>query len=168
MLAPTPPVPNNFWDLAMAYACRTHSFNFNNRINDSPYHYVYGEHIDIKDLHPFWAHCHVYIPLKLRQGKLNSPRAYKAHFVGYNFSTLMFPTILLLKTIRTDCMVKFAALKMFSLIRRMTSDQTLLYLLKKLFDHHLFFLFFLHLYNLMLQCFQHYMIVTTLFPLPRQ
>ena len=81
----------------MAYACRTHSSNFNKRINDSPYHYVYGEHIDIKDLHPFWARCYVYIPLKLRQGKLNSPRAYKADFVGYNFSTIMFPNYLVVE-----------------------------------------------------------------------
>ena len=38
MLAPTPPIPNKFWDLAMAYACRTHSLIYNKRINDSPYH----------------------------------------------------------------------------------------------------------------------------------
>ena len=81
----------------MAYACRTHSLNYNKRINDSPYHYVYGEHIDIKDLHPFWSLCYVYIPLKLRQGKLNAPRAYKAHFVGYNFSTIMFPNYLVVE-----------------------------------------------------------------------
>ena len=97
MLAPNPPVPNKFWDLAMAYACRTQSFNPNKRLNDSPYHYVHGEHIDIKDLHPFWARCYVHIPLKYRKGKLNSPRAYKAHFVGYNFSTILFPNYLVIE-----------------------------------------------------------------------
>ena len=97
MQAPTPHVPDAFWDLAMAYACRTHSFNYNKRLNDSPYHYVYNQHIDIKQLHPFWARCYVYIPLKNRAGKLNSPRAYKAHFVGYNFSTIMFPNYLVVE-----------------------------------------------------------------------
>lgn len=97
MLAPTPTVPNKFWDLAMAYACRTQSFNYNKRLNDSPYHYVYGQHIDIKQLHPFWARCYVYIPLKDRERKLNSPQAYKAHFVGYNFSTIMFPNYLVVE-----------------------------------------------------------------------
>ena len=70
--APTPHVPDSFWDLAMAYACRTHSFKYNKRLNDSPYHYVYNRHIDIKQLHPFWAFCYVYIPLKNRTRKLNS------------------------------------------------------------------------------------------------
>ena len=96
MVAPTPRVPDIFWDLAMAYACRTHSFNYK-RLNDSPYHYVHNQNIDIKQLHPFWARCYVYIPLKNRREKLSSPRAYKAHFVGYNFSTIMFPNYLVVE-----------------------------------------------------------------------
>lgn len=97
MLAPTPPVPQRFWDLAMAYACHTMSFNYNSRIQDSPYHYIHGQHVDIKLLHPFWSICYVYIPLKHREGKLGSPRAYIAHFVGYNFSTIMFPNYLVIE-----------------------------------------------------------------------
>ena len=42
MLAPTPPVPQKYWDLGMAYACVTHSFNYNHRINTSPYHFNTG------------------------------------------------------------------------------------------------------------------------------
>ena len=97
MLAPTTPVPQRFWDFAMAYACHTMSFNYNSRIKDSPYHFLHHQHVDIKQLHPFWSICYVYIPLKNRVGKLGSPRAYKAHFVGYNFSTIMFPNYLVLE-----------------------------------------------------------------------
>ena len=57
MLAPTPPVPQKFWDLAMAYACTTHSFNYNHRINTSPYHFNTGRHVDVKELHSFWSRC---------------------------------------------------------------------------------------------------------------
>ena len=50
MLAPTPPVPQKYWDLAMAYACVTHSYH---RINTSPYYFNTGSHVDVKELHPF-------------------------------------------------------------------------------------------------------------------
>ena len=98
MLAPKPPVPQRYWDLAMAYACHTMSFNLNDRIKDSPYHFIHGEHINIKHLHPFWAACYVYIPVKHRE-KLGSPRAYIAHFVGYNFSSIMFPNYLVIEVL---------------------------------------------------------------------
>jgi hypothetical protein len=49
MLAPVPRVPQRYWDLAMAYACHTMSFNCNSRINDSPYHYLH----ECRFLHSF-------------------------------------------------------------------------------------------------------------------
>jgi hypothetical protein len=55
MLNPFPSVSAKYWDLAMTYACDTHSFNSNSRINDSPYHYITGRHIDVTQLHPFFA-----------------------------------------------------------------------------------------------------------------
>ena len=97
MLARNPGVPKRFWDLAMAYVCTTMSFNPSARLNDSPYHHIYGEHIDIEQLHPFWSVCYVYIPLKNRPGKIASPRAYKAHFVGYNFTSIIFPNYLVIE-----------------------------------------------------------------------
>ena len=60
MLAPTPNVPPKYWCLAMSYACTTQSFNYAPRIDDSPYHFTTGQHVDIKHLHPFWARCYVH------------------------------------------------------------------------------------------------------------
>jgi hypothetical protein len=53
---------------------------------------VYGQHVNIKHLHPFWARCWVFIALEDRKGKLGFPRAYKAHFVGYESSGTLKPT----------------------------------------------------------------------------
>ena len=92
MLAPSPPVPQQFWELAMTYTCVTHSFNYNHRINDSPYHYITGSAIDVKQLHPFWARCYVHIPLKDRNSKIGCPRAYNAHFVGYDYTSTLTKT----------------------------------------------------------------------------
>ena len=92
MLAPSPPVPQQYWELAMTYTCVTHSFNYNHRINDSPYHYITGSAIDVKQLHPFWAHCYVHIPLKDRNSKIGCPRAYNAHFVGYDYTSTLTKT----------------------------------------------------------------------------
>ena len=47
-------------------------------------------------LHPFWSRCYVYIPTKNRP-KLGSARAYKAHFVGYNFTTVFTPNYLVME-----------------------------------------------------------------------
>ena len=99
MMAPDPPVPKRYWDLAMAYACHTMSFNYNSRIGDSPYHFLHKEHVNVTQLHPFWSCCYVYIPVKMRPSKIGSPRAYKAHFVGYNFSTIMFPNYLVMEVL---------------------------------------------------------------------
>ena len=89
MLAPSPPVPQIFWDLAMAYACTTHSFNPCPRNFDSPYHYITGSHVDVKHLHPFWSRCYVHIPAIHREGKVGFPRAYKAHFAGYDYTSTL-------------------------------------------------------------------------------
>ena len=64
MMAPSPPVPKSYWDLAMVYACQTQSFNYSSVIRTSPYHLLTGRNIILKHLHPFWASCYVYIPLK--------------------------------------------------------------------------------------------------------
>ena len=90
LLAPTPRAPQKFWDLAVQYACITHSFNYCSAIDDSPYHYITGQHVDIANLHPFWSKCYVHIPLELRPRKLGASRAYDARFVGYSFSSLEF------------------------------------------------------------------------------
>ena len=90
MLTPDIQVPPMFWDYAMSYACVTHSFNFSSAIGTSPYTKVTGQSIDIRWLQPFFASCYVFIPLKDR-GKLGHKRAYKAKFVGYANTHLMFP-----------------------------------------------------------------------------
>jgi hypothetical protein len=56
------------------------------------YFFVYGQHVNIKHLHPFWARCWVFIALEDRKGKVGFPRAYKAHFVGYESSRTPEPT----------------------------------------------------------------------------
>ena len=90
MMSPTPQVPQSFWDFAMAYACDTHSYNFSSVIGTSPYMKITGKPIDIKYLQPFWASCYVFIPREERN-KLGSPRAYKAHLLGYANTNLQFP-----------------------------------------------------------------------------
>ena len=92
MLNPFPSVPGKYWDLAMTYACDTHSFNPNSRINDSPYHYITGRHVDVTQLHPFFARCFVHIPPSERDSKIGDPRAYKAHFVGYDYTSILTKT----------------------------------------------------------------------------
>ena len=95
MLTPDIQVPPMFWDCAMSYACVTHSFNFSSAIRTSPYTKVTGQSIDIRWLQPFFASCYVFIPLKDR-GKLGHKRAYKAEFVGYANTHLMFPNYFIL------------------------------------------------------------------------
>ena len=89
MLNPDPSVPAKYWCLAMTYACDTHSFNYHSRYEDSPYHLITGRHVDVRQLYPFWCRCWVYIPLNDRHGKVNAPRALKAHFVGYSYTTIL-------------------------------------------------------------------------------
>ena len=92
MLAPTPRVPNKYWCLCMEYACKTASFNYHRKLGTSPYFYVYGQHVNIKHLHPFWSRCWVFISLEDRKGKIGFPRAYKAYFVGYESTRTLEPT----------------------------------------------------------------------------
>jgi Reverse transcriptase (RNA-dependent DNA polymerase) len=96
MLAPTPAVPLKYWCLAMSYACITMSFNPSTRLNDSPYHYTTGKHIDINNLHQFWERVYVHIPLKDRGGKVGFPRAYQGHFVGYLYTSTLFDNFIIL------------------------------------------------------------------------
>lgn len=99
MLSPTPPTPGKYWDAAMAYACVTQSFNYNSQIDTSPYHFTTGQHVDLNMLHPFWARCYVFIPLKNRNSKLGSPRAYRAHFIGYTYTTTLIPNYLVIEVL---------------------------------------------------------------------
>jgi hypothetical protein len=92
MPAPIPQVPNKYWCLCIEFACKTASFTHHRKIGTSPYFFVYGQHVNIKHLHPFWAQCWVFIALKDRKGKVGFPRAYKAHFVGYKSSRTLEPT----------------------------------------------------------------------------
>ena len=92
MLQPSPSVPSRYWDLAMAYACDTHSFNPLARIGTSPYHLITGRHVDVTQLHPFYARCYVHIPSSNRPGKVGHARAYRAHFVGYDFTSYLTKT----------------------------------------------------------------------------
>jgi hypothetical protein len=89
MLNPDPSVPGCYWCLAMEYPCDTHSFNYHTRYGVSPYHMITGRHVDIRQLYPFWCRCWVYIPLN---GEVNAPRALKAHFAGYSYTTVLTKT----------------------------------------------------------------------------
>lgn len=97
MLAPSPSVPNKFWELAMTYASVTLGFNFSPSIGTSPYTYITGQRANILYLQPFWSKCYVYIPLEHRAGKIGVKRAAKARFVGYHNSTILFPNYLIME-----------------------------------------------------------------------
>ena len=92
MLAPSPPVPPKFWDVAMSYVCTTMSFNYNDVIKTSPYHMLTKKSVSVKHLHAFWTKCWVHIPTKDAGGKLGHPRAYQARFIGYDITTTLEPT----------------------------------------------------------------------------
>ena len=97
MLAPQTTVPHKYWELAMTYSAITMGFNFSSAIGTSPYYYVTGQKANVKYLHPFWSMCYVFIPLEFRQGKLGSPRAHKARFVGYDNTTILFPNYMVME-----------------------------------------------------------------------
>ena len=50
------------------------NFNYNSKIDTSPYHFVTGQHIDMK----FFAECYMFIPFKDRIGKESFPIASSA------------------------------------------------------------------------------------------
>ena len=84
--------PPSFWCWAMYKASQDLNFNFNSRIQTSPYHFVTGKHVDVKMLHSFFSECYMFIPLHERRSKLPSPRAQRCRFLAYSFSTIMVPT----------------------------------------------------------------------------
>ena len=92
MLAPVPPVPPKFWDLAMTYVCTTMAFCYHSAIGTSPYHMISKKHVVVKHLHAFWTKCWVHIPTKDAGGKVGRPRAYEARFVGYDATATLEPT----------------------------------------------------------------------------
>ena len=106
MMSPTPRVPQSYWDFAMAYACDTHSYNFSSVIGTSPYMKITGQPVDIKYLQPFWSSCYVFIPREERN-KIGSPRAYKAHFVGYANTSLLFPNYVVVPVTEDGHYLKF-------------------------------------------------------------
>jgi hypothetical protein len=53
---------------------------------------ITGSHVDVKQLHPFFARCYVHIPPSERESKVGYPRAYKAHFVGYDYTSVLHRT----------------------------------------------------------------------------
>ena len=95
MMSPTPKVPQSYWDFAMAYACDTNSYNYSSVIGTSPYMKITGQPVNIKYLQPFWSACYVFIPREERN-KVGSPRAYKAHFLGYANTNILFPNYIVL------------------------------------------------------------------------
>jgi hypothetical protein len=101
MLTPIPPVPKIFWDLAMTYTCVTQSFCYNVVIGTSPYNLITKTHVNIRHLQPFWSTCYVHIPLADRYSKIGSPRAYRARFVGYHYSSTLEPVYKVLQVYPT-------------------------------------------------------------------
>ena len=85
-------VPPSFWCWAMLKTTQDLNFSYNSKIKDSPYHFITGQHVDIKHLHAFFAICWMFIPLKDRERKLPAPRAQLCRFLSYSFTTIMVPT----------------------------------------------------------------------------
>ena len=53
--------PNYMWCWAMFKATQDLNFNYDSKIDTSPYHFVTGQHIDMKYLHSFFAECYMFI-----------------------------------------------------------------------------------------------------------
>ena len=68
------------------------NFSYCSKIDDSPYHFVTGHHIDIKYLHSFFAECYLFIPLKDRDSNRPARRAHRCRFIAYSYTTLLAPT----------------------------------------------------------------------------
>ena len=105
MMSPTPRAPQFTWDYAMLYTCVTLSFNYSSKIGTSPYMKITGQPVNIKYLQPFWSSCYVFIPREERN-KVGSPRAYKAHFVGYANTKLLFPNYVVIPVTDTGHYLK--------------------------------------------------------------
>ena len=102
MLASETEIPHKYWELAMTYSAITMGFNFSSSIGTSPYYYITGQKANMKYLHPFWSMCYVFIPNEFRHGKLGSPRAHKARFVGYDNTTILFPNYLVMEILENN------------------------------------------------------------------
>ena len=50
--------PDYMWCWAMFKATQDLNFNYDLKIDTSPYHFVTGQHIDMKYLHSFFAECY--------------------------------------------------------------------------------------------------------------
>ena len=79
--------PKSMWCWAMFKASQDLNFNYNEKIKTSPYHFVTGQHIDMKYLHSFFAERYMFIPLKDRVGKLPYKRAQRCKFLAYSYTT---------------------------------------------------------------------------------
>ena len=66
---------------------------------------ITGQPVDIKYLQPFWSSCYVFIPREERN-KIGSPRAYKAHFIGYANTSLLFPNYIVIPVTQTGHYLK--------------------------------------------------------------
>ena len=88
--------PKSMWWLAMFKASQDLNFNYNEKIITSPYHFVTGQHIDMKYLHSFFTECYIFIPLKDRIGKLPYKRAQRCKFLAYSYTTILVPTCIVL------------------------------------------------------------------------
>ena len=82
--------PSSLWCWAMFKATQDLNCSYCSKIDDSPYHFVTGNHIDIKYLHSFFAECYLFIPLKDRDSKLPARRA--PRYRAYSCTTILVPT----------------------------------------------------------------------------
>ena len=82
--------PQSYWCWAMYKTTQDLNMSFNKKIMDSPYHFITGEHVDVKYLHAFFADCWMFIPLKDRTGKLPAKRAQRCRFLCYAYTTLLY------------------------------------------------------------------------------
>ena len=86
----------SMWCWAMFKASQDLNFEYNEKIKTSPYHFVTGQHIDMKYLHSFFAECYMFIPLKDRVGKLPHRRAQRCKFLAYSYTTILVPMYIVL------------------------------------------------------------------------
>ena len=80
----------------MLKASQDLNFNYDEKIKTLPYHFVTGQHIDMKYNHSFFAECYMFIPLKDHIGKLPYKRAQRCKFLAYSYTTILVPTYIVL------------------------------------------------------------------------
>ena len=84
--------PNYMWCWAMFKATQDLYFNYNSKIDTSPYQFVTRQHIDMKYLRSSFAECYMFMPLKDRKGKLPYRRAQRCWFLVYLYTIILVPT----------------------------------------------------------------------------